>query len=47
MAGAKPSSGAMNPVSWSRTMYFAPDMGLVKLTFRHKDGSVSTVERVR
>ena len=32
--------------SGSRTMYFAPDIGLVKLTFRHKDGSVSTVERV-
>ena len=32
--------------SGSRTMYFAPDVGLVRLTFRHKDGSTSTVERV-
>jgi hypothetical protein len=33
--------------SGSRTMYFAPDIGLVKLIFRHDDGSVSTVERVK
>jgi hypothetical protein len=32
--------------SGSRTMYFAPGKGLVKLTFRHSDGSTSTVERV-
>jgi hypothetical protein len=32
--------------SGSRTMYFAPGVGLVKLTFRHADGSTSTVERV-
>jgi hypothetical protein len=32
--------------SGSRTMYFAPGEGLVKLTFRHSDGSTSTVERV-
>jgi hypothetical protein len=30
-----------------RTSWFAPGKGLVKLTFRHADGSVSTVERVR
>ena len=33
--------------SGSRTSYFAPDVGLVKLTFRHADGSTSTVERIR
>jgi hypothetical protein len=33
--------------SGSRTMYFAPGIGLVKLTFRHSDGSTSTVERVK
>jgi hypothetical protein len=30
-----------------RTSYFAAGRGLVKLVFRHRDGSVSTVERVR
>lgn len=30
-----------------RTAYFAAGRGLVKLTFRHADGSVSTVERVK
>jgi hypothetical protein len=29
-----------------RTMWFAPGRGLVKLVFRHDDGSVSTVERI-
>jgi hypothetical protein len=33
--------------SGSRTSYFAPGRGLVKLVFRHDDGSVSTVERTR
>jgi hypothetical protein len=33
--------------SGTRTSYFAAGKGLVKLVFRHKDGSVSTVERVR
>ena len=33
--------------SGTRTMYFAPNRGLVKLVFRHRDGSVSTVERLR
>ena len=33
--------------SGTRTMYFAPGKGLVKLVFRHRDGSVSTVERLR
>ena len=33
--------------SGRRTMYFAQDRGLVKLVFRHRDGSVSTVERLR
>jgi hypothetical protein len=33
--------------SGRRTMWFAPQRGLVKLTFRHADGSVSTVERLR
>src|SRR3954454_15258640 len=30
-----------------RVSYFAPGKGLVKLVFRHRDHSVSTVERVR
>jgi hypothetical protein len=30
-----------------RTSWFAPGKGLVKLSFRHRDGSVSTVERTR
>ena len=33
--------------SGTRTMWFAPDKGLVKLVFRHADGSVSTVDRLR
>ena len=33
--------------SGRRTSWFAPGKGLVKLVFRHRDGSVSTVERVR
>jgi hypothetical protein len=33
--------------SGTRTMWFAPDKGLVKLVFRHKDGSTSLVERLR
>jgi hypothetical protein len=33
--------------SGRRTMYFAPNRGLVKLVFRHRDGSVSTVQRLR
>jgi hypothetical protein len=33
--------------SGTRTSWFAPNKGLVKLVFRHRDGSVSTVERVR
>ena len=32
--------------SGTRTMWFAPDKGLVKLVFRHGDGSVSVVERL-
>jgi hypothetical protein len=32
--------------SGTRTSWFAPGKGLVKLTFRHRDGSVSTVERL-
>jgi hypothetical protein len=32
--------------SGGRTSYFAPGVGLVKLVFRHRDGSVSTVERL-
>jgi hypothetical protein len=32
--------------SGTRTMWFAPDFGLVKLTFRHGDGSVSTVQLI-
>jgi hypothetical protein len=31
----------------TRTMWFAPGKGLVKLQFRHGDGSVSIVERLR
>lgn len=30
-----------------RTSWFAPGRGLVKLVFKHRDGSVSTVERLR
>jgi hypothetical protein len=33
--------------SGTRTSWFAPGEGLVKLVFRHRDGSVSTVERQR
>jgi hypothetical protein len=33
--------------SGRRTVWLAPGEGLVKLVFRHRDGSVSTVERVR
>jgi hypothetical protein len=33
--------------SGRRTMWFAPGKGLVKLTFRHADGSVSVVELLR
>ena len=33
--------------SGTRTSYFAAGKGLVKLVFRHRDGSVSTVERLR
>lgn len=33
--------------SGTRTMWFAPGVGLVKLVFRHGDGSVSTVELIR
>jgi hypothetical protein len=33
--------------SGTRTMWFAPDKGLVKLVFRHADGSVSTVVLVK
>jgi hypothetical protein len=33
--------------SGARTSWFAPGRGLVKLVFRHADGSVSTVVRVR
>jgi hypothetical protein len=32
--------------SGTRTMWFAPDVGLVKLQFRHGDGSVSVVQLV-
>jgi hypothetical protein len=32
--------------SGTRTMWFAPDKGLVKLVFKHGDGSVSTVELI-
>ena len=33
--------------SGTRTSYFAAGKGLVKLVFRHRDGSVSTVSRLR
>ncbi len=33
--------------SGTRTSWFAPGVGLVKLIFRHGDGSVSLVERIR
>jgi hypothetical protein len=33
--------------SGTRTSWFAPGKGLVKLVFRHDDGSVSTVERIK
>ena len=33
--------------SGTRTMWFAPDRGLVKLQFRHGDGSVSVVELIK
>jgi hypothetical protein len=33
--------------SGTRTSWFAPGIGLVKLVFKHSDGSVSTVERVK
>jgi hypothetical protein len=33
--------------SGTRTSWFAPNKGLVKLVFRHADGSVSTVELLR
>jgi hypothetical protein len=33
--------------SGTRTMWFAPGKGLVKLVFRHGDHSVSTVERLK
>jgi hypothetical protein len=33
--------------SGTRTMWFAPDVGLVKLVFKHGDGSVSTVQLIR
>jgi hypothetical protein len=33
--------------SGTRTSWFAPGTGLVKLVFRHRDGSVSTVERLK
>ena len=33
--------------SGTRTMWFAPDKGLVKLEFRHADGSLSVVELLR
>ena len=32
--------------SGSRTSWFAPGVGLVKLVFRHADGSTSTVQRI-
>ena len=32
--------------SGTRTMWFAPDVGLVKLVFRHGDGSVSTIQLI-
>jgi hypothetical protein len=33
--------------SGTRTSWFAPGVGLVRLVFRHADGSTSTVERIR
>ena len=33
--------------SGTRTNWFAPGKGLVKLVFRHGDGSVSTVELIK
>jgi hypothetical protein len=33
--------------SGTRTCWFAPGRGLVKLVFHHGDGSVSTVELIR
>ena len=33
--------------SGARTSWFAPNKGLVKLVFRHADGSVSTVQLLR
>jgi hypothetical protein len=33
--------------SGTRTSYFAPGKGLVKLVFKHADGSVSTAERIK
>jgi hypothetical protein len=33
--------------SGRRESWFAPGKGLVKLVFRHRDGSVSTIERLR
>jgi len=30
-----------------RTMWFAPGVGLVKLVFHHRDGSVSTVQLIK
>jgi hypothetical protein len=33
--------------SGTRTTWFAPDRGLVKLVFRHADGSTSVVELVK
>jgi len=33
--------------SGTRTCWFAPGVGLVKLVFRHGDGSVSTVVRLK
>jgi hypothetical protein len=33
--------------SGTRTTWFAPGVGVVKLVFRHGDGSVSTIERLR
>ena len=33
--------------SGTRTSYFQPGRGLVKLVFEHRDGSVSTVERLK
>jgi hypothetical protein len=32
--------------SGTRTMWFAPDVGLVKLVFKHADGSLSTVQLI-